>query len=79
MYRPGIGEVELPNEIERALEEQRLVFFCGAGISVYTGLPLFKGLVEEFSKGPMVRFRNSPEAIWSLRKLPSTQASTIAP
>ena len=46
MYRPGIGEVELPNEIERALEEQRLVFFCGAGISVYTGLPLFKGLVE---------------------------------
>ena len=47
MYRPGIGEVELPNEIERALEEQRLVFFCGAGVSVYTGLPLFKGLVEE--------------------------------
>ena len=47
MYRPGIGEVELPNEIERALEEQRLVFFCGAGVSVYTGLPLFKGLVED--------------------------------
>ena len=47
MYRPGIGEVELPNEIERALEEQRLVFFCGAGISVYTGLPLFKQLVEK--------------------------------
>jgi hypothetical protein len=46
MYRPGIGDVELPNEIERALEEQRLVFFCGAGISVYTGLPLFRGLVE---------------------------------
>ena len=46
MYRPGIGEVELPNEIERALDEQRLVLFCGAGISVYTGLPLFKGLVE---------------------------------
>ncbi|HXV23663.1 MAG TPA: hypothetical protein VED46_05325 [Alphaproteobacteria bacterium] len=47
MYRPGIGEVELPNEIERALEEQRLVLFCGAGISVYTGLPLFKGLVKK--------------------------------
>jgi hypothetical protein len=46
MYRPGIGEVELPNEIERALEEHRLVFFCGAGVSVYSGLPLFKGLVE---------------------------------
>jgi NAD-dependent SIR2 family protein deacetylase len=47
MYRPGIGDVELPSEIERALEEQRLVFFCGAGISVYTDLRLFKGLVED--------------------------------
>jgi hypothetical protein len=46
MYRPGIGEVELPNEVERALEKERLVFFCGAGVSAYTGLPLFKGLVE---------------------------------
>jgi NAD-dependent SIR2 family protein deacetylase len=35
---------EIPSEVLYALEEERLVFFCGAGISVYTGLPDFKQL-----------------------------------
>ncbi len=30
--------VDIPNDVHQALEEERLVFFCGAGISVYTGL-----------------------------------------
>ena len=36
----------LPLEITGALEEERLVFFCGAGISAPTGLPNFLGLVD---------------------------------
>jgi hypothetical protein len=38
---------EIPQKVLEALEEERLVFFCGSGISAYTGLPLFPGLVEE--------------------------------
>jgi len=36
----------LPLEVTGALEEERLVFFCGAGISAPTGLPNFLGLVD---------------------------------
>ena len=36
----------IPTELLQDLEEGRLVFFCGAGISVPTGLPGFKGLTE---------------------------------
>lgn len=36
--------VDLPNDVYQALEEERLVFFCGAGISVYTDLPDFRRL-----------------------------------
>ena len=38
---------EIPSEVLYALEEERLVFFCGAGISVYTGLPDFKQLTVD--------------------------------
>ncbi len=37
---------ELPYEILQAHEEERLVFFCGAGVSYYTGLPDFRKLVK---------------------------------
>lgn len=37
---------EIPFEIQQALEEDRLVFFCGSGISMYSGLPDFKGMVK---------------------------------
>jgi K+-sensing histidine kinase KdpD len=30
------GGPEIPQEVLEALEDKRLVFFCGAGISVYT-------------------------------------------
>jgi len=38
---------DIPDELLRALEEGRVVFFCGAGISYPAGLPGFKGLVEQ--------------------------------
>lgn len=38
---------ELSYEVLQAHEEQRLVFFCGAGISYYTGLPGFRDLVKD--------------------------------
>lgn len=38
---------DVPDELLKAHEEGRLVFFCGAGISYPAGLPDFKGLVEE--------------------------------
>jgi hypothetical protein len=38
---------EIPSELHQALEEDRLVIFCGAGVSVRTGLPNFEGLVEK--------------------------------
>ena len=37
----------IPSEVIRALEEERLVFFCGAGISIGTGLPDFRDLTLE--------------------------------
>jgi len=39
--------IRLPTELLSAHDEGRLVFFCGAGISRYTGLGDFKGLVED--------------------------------
>ncbi len=41
---------EIPNQVIQELEKSRLVFFCGAGISRYTGIPLFHGLCEEIWK-----------------------------
>lgn len=38
--------IEIPDELIQYHEEGKLVLFCGAGISVNAGLPLFKGLTE---------------------------------
>lgn len=38
---------DIPNSVLQAQEEEKLVFFCGAGISFPAGLPSFKGLVSE--------------------------------
>lgn len=45
------GGPDLPPALLHALEDDRLVLFCGAGISIDTGLPSFGGLVEEAAKG----------------------------
>ena len=39
--------IDIPDEVEQVLQEGRLVFFCGAGISRYTGLPDFKNLTKD--------------------------------
>lgn len=38
---------EIPLEVLAALERGKLVLFCGAGVSATSGLPMFKGLVEQ--------------------------------
>lgn len=40
------GGPDLPPKLLQSLEDGRLVFFCGAGISYPAGLPTFRGLVE---------------------------------
>lgn len=37
---------DVPEELLQAHEEEKVVFFCGAGISYPAGLPGFRGLVE---------------------------------
>lgn len=39
--------IELPEELVREHEDGRVLFFCGAGISVEAGLPTFDGLVKQ--------------------------------
>jgi NAD-dependent SIR2 family protein deacetylase len=41
---------DIPVEIVQAVEDGRVVFFCGAGVSQQSGLPSFKGLVEAVYK-----------------------------
>lgn len=47
----GGTDIEIPYEVLQAHEEGRLVFFCGAGISYYTGLPGFRDLVVQAYRG----------------------------
>lgn len=42
---------EVPEQLLKAHEDGRVVFFCGAGISYPAGLPGFGGLVEKVYKG----------------------------
>lgn len=39
--------VDIPDQVKQAHLTGRLVIFCGAGISLYTNLKLFRGLVED--------------------------------
>lgn len=41
---------DIPTALLQAHEEGKVVFFCGAGISVPAGLPSFKGLVNDIYK-----------------------------
>src|SRR5689334_15121567 len=45
------GGPAIPAEVLHALDEGRLVFFCGAGVSVATGLPIFRDLVSDAYDG----------------------------
>jgi len=53
-------EFDLPNKVLEEAEEERLVFFCGAGISSGTGLPLFHELTRQAFK-----YFSMPLPIWN--------------
>lgn len=40
------GGPDIPTAVLQALEDDNLVFFCGAGVSVPAGLPSFERLVK---------------------------------
>jgi hypothetical protein len=40
----------IPDEVVQDLEDDQLILFCGAGISIQAGLPSFGGLVEHVYK-----------------------------
>ena len=44
------GAPNIPLELIEAQESEKLVFFCGAGVSYSAGLPVFYGLVENVFK-----------------------------
>ena len=44
------GGPEFPAKFLDLIHDGRMVFFCGAGLSVGTGLPTFSGLVRELDK-----------------------------
>ena len=49
----------IPDVLMNLQEEEKVVFFCGAGISVETGLPGFPGLVHHVYK----EFGNKPDEV----------------
>lgn len=51
---------EIPDEIEQALRHDNLVFFCGAGISVLNGLPLFDELAKKVCENLGVNIDDEP-------------------
>ncbi len=55
---------DIPNKVLEALEEGRLVLFCGAGVSMPAGLPSFKGLVEKVYEGLVTYPSAEEQAEW---------------
>jgi SIR2-like domain len=70
---------DIPVELFQALEEGRLVLFCGAGVSMRAGLPDFKGLVKRLfreigspePKG-VLAWRNLDRLLQGLDDLPAS-------
>ncbi len=60
----------IPDEVVQDLEDDQLVLFCGAGISIRAGLPSFGGLVEHIYKTLKEPLPTDPAAwIWPDRML----------
>ncbi len=51
---------DIPEEVEYALRQDNLVLFCGSGISVDNGLPVFKGLVEQICQNLNISLKEEP-------------------
>lgn len=57
----------IPEKLRQSHEDGQVVFFCGAGVSVPTGLPSFKGLVEQVIEELAPSQRNNP-VVWQAYK-----------
>lgn len=66
----------VPNRLVQELEEDRVVIFCGAGISMGAGLPDFRGLVEHCytELGAAMPDKKSDDWNWLDRMLGSLEA-----
>lgn len=65
----------VPDELVQALEDDRVVIFCGAGISMGAGLPSYVGLVKycyDDLAEPLPE-KKSPEWLWPDRMLGSLE------
>lgn len=65
----------VPDELVQALEEDRVVIFCGAGISMGAGLPDYEGLVRHCYEdlGEALPQNRSSEWLWPDRMLGSLE------
>lgn len=54
---------DIPNELLQAHEDDKVVFFCGAGISCAAGLPTFEQLVKQIHKKISTKKRNKKTSL----------------
>lgn len=61
----------VPDELVQSLEDDRVVIFCGAGISMGAGLPSYQGLVKYCYEelGETLPSTKAPEWLWPDRML----------
>ena len=53
------GGPDVPDNLRRAHEEGKVIFFCGAGISVPAGLPLFQELAKKMFEAAKIALPDS--------------------
>lgn len=65
----------VPDELVQSLEDDRVVIFCGAGISIGAGLPSYEGLVEYCydELAETLPHKKAPEWLWPDRMLSSLE------
>ncbi|WP_440564448.1 anti-phage defense-associated sirtuin Dsr1 [Stenotrophomonas muris] len=63
---------DIPEALLQAHEEGRVVFFCGAGVSYPSGLPGFKGLVEQIYELNGTSFTDIERAAFDRSKFDAT-------
>ncbi len=64
---------DIPEEVEHARRNDKLVLFCGAGISAQSGLPTFKNLVEEVCQKLNIDIKKEPllNEVWERKQYDS--------
>src|SRR5581483_11335566 len=54
----------VPDELVQGFEDDRVVLFCGAGISMDAGLPSYTGLVRETYEAMGVQMPGKRSPLW---------------